>query len=362
MLSLENTIYQSLQRRSLLGSAGWLVLAASAWPVMTLASSKVRGAGASFPSKLYGRWAKQYALSGGAEVTYQATGSGDGVKQAIARTVDFAGTDAPLSAQELIDRKLVQIPTCVGGVVPVVNGFETQRLRLTGDLLADIMSGLVERWDDSRIAALNKGLNLPTRRIVRVVRADKSGTTEGFSKYLAGVSPRFAKDVGAGSLPNWQGEVTAAEGNDGVSQAVRSTPGAIGYVSHDRVESDNLSSVLLRNRDGHYVFSSDVGFRSAMLTSELYRSGLDTASLLDMPGTDAWPITLTTFVLIDANPDHAAAVEPALKFWYWCFMRGDALTRGTGFAPLPVAVQAKLSARFAQVRPKSGGRPVYQSF
>lgn len=353
---------QPLLRRTLLNSTGWFALASTAWPLVASAAAEVRGAGASFPSKLYGRWAKQYAQNGGTEVTYRATGSGDGVKQATARTVDFAGTDAPLSAQELIDRKLVQIPTCVGGVVPVVNGFDAQRLRLTGDVLADIMSGMVERWDDPRIAALNKGLNLPPRRIVRVVRADRSGTTEGFSKYLAVVSPRFAKEVGAGSLPTWPGEVMAVEGNDGVSQNVRNTPGAIGYVSHDRVESDSLASVLLRNRDGQYVSSSEVGFRTAMLTSELYRSGLDTASLLDMPGTDAWPITLTTFVLIDANPAHAAAVEPALKFWYWCFMRGDALTKGTGFAPLPVAAQAKLSARFAQVRPKSGERPAYQSF
>jgi phosphate transport system substrate-binding protein len=331
------------------------------WPRASLAaagaSPAVRGAGATFPSKLYARWAREYAESGGVTVSYQPTGSGDGVKQATARSVDFGGTDAPLSNPELAQRKLVQIPTCVGGVVPVVNGFEAQRLKLTGELLADIMSGVVERWDDPRIAAVNRGLALPARRIVRVVRADKSGTTEGFTRYLCQMSPAFQKSVGLSNLPHWAGEVQAQEGNDGVSGAVRRTPGAIGYVSHDRVEADKLASVLLRNRAGQFVAASEAGFRAAILNSELNSQGEDSASLLDRDGAATWPLTLASFVLVDAAPATAVGIEPTLRFLYWCFMRGDTLTRGTGFAPLPTAIQAKVAARFAEVRPQDGKRP-----
>lgn len=273
--------------------------------------------------------------------------------------MDFAGTDAPLSSGDLAAKRLVQIPTCVGGVVPVVSGFESGRLRLSGEVLAAIFAGDISRWDDPLIAQLNPGLSLPGLRIRRIVRADKSGTTEGLTRYLALVSTGFKQKVGESALPSWPGDVRKADGNDGVAAAVKETPGAIGYVSFDRVAADRLSAVTLRNHDGAWVAPSETGFRSAILHSDLYRSGLDLASLADRPGADSWPITMTTFVLVDATPPSRAAVEPALRFLYWCFMHGDLLTQGTGFAPLPVSVQAKLAARFAAVRPQTGGMPNY---
>ncbi len=321
----------------------------------------VQAAGATFPAKVYARWAEQFARESGIRVTYRPTGSGDGIQQATTRSVAFGGTDSPLPADELAKRRLVQIPTLVGGVVPVVN-LGGARPRLTGEVLGEIMAGRVERWDDPRIAALNPGLPLPPRRIVRVVRAEKSGTTEGFTRYLAGASDVFRSQVGAGQLPRWPGEVRAEEGNDGVVAAVKSVAGAIGYVSYDRVEPAGLTAVPLRNRAGRWVAPTENGFRAAILESALHRAGDDSASVLDMPGADSWPITLTSFVLVDAAPPDAAKVEPALRFLYWCFVRGDALTRGTGFAPLPTAVQARLAARFAAVQPATGPRPNYQAF
>jgi len=348
-------------RRRFVGLAGAAVaLGGGLGSLGAVAQAELRGAGATFPAKLYQRWGRQYAQSGGQVVNYKPTGSGDGLRQAVARSVDFACVDTPVSAQELTKRRLVQIPTCVGGLVPVVQGFENQKLKLTGELLADIMLGDVERWNDPRIAAVNKNLPLPNRRIVRVVRSDKSGSTESVTRYLAQQSSRFATDVGSSALPKWPGEVVAAEGTDGIAQAVKATPGAIGFVSSDRVDADGLAGVQLRNRDGQFVSASEAGFRAAVLNSELARSGQDTASLLDMPGADAWPLTQTTFVLLDALPATAASVEPALKFWYWCFSRGDNLTKGTGFAPLPTSMQTKLAGRFAQVRPQSGDLPRYQ--
>lgn len=333
-------------------------------PSAQAAESQVQGAGASFPSKVYGRWMKQYAEGQSVSLSYKATGSGDGVKQAIARTAQLAGTDAPLSEADLAKHKLVQLPMLVGGVVPVVNlpGVENKRLRLTGEVLALVQQGEITRWDDARIAELNRGLTLPAKRIIRVVRADKSGTTEGYTRYLSEVSATFKTAVGVNGLPKWPGEVERAEGNDGVASLVKSTSGSIGYVSHDRIETDGLASVTLRNRDGQWVSSSEAGFRSAILNSDLHRSGVDTASLMNRAGSESWPITLTSFLLIDATPANAAAAESTMKFLYWCFMRGDALTRGTGFAPLPTSVQARLTSRLTAVKPRDGSVPVYQSF
>lgn len=338
--------------------AGTSALAAETAPK----ASTVQAAGATFPAKVYARWAEQYAQDHGVLVRYRPTGSGDGIKQATERGVDFGGTDSPLPPDELARRKLVQLPMLVGGVVPVVNLPGETRLRLTGELLADIMAGKVERWDDARIAAVNPGASLPARRIVRVVRAEKSGTTEGFTRYLASQSDAFKASPGASSLPKWPGEVKSEEGNDGVVAAVKAHAGAIGYISFDRIESSGLSPVSLRNRAGQWVLPSEAGFRAAILQSSVHRGGDDTASILDMPGADSWPITLTSFVLVDAAPPRADQVEPALRFLYWCFQRGDALTKGTGFAPLPTSVQARLAARFASVKPAAGGVPSYQAF
>lgn len=330
---------------------------------LSAAAQPVHGQGATFPAKVYDAWAKAFAKAGGGAVAYKGTGSGDGIKRITASEVDFGGTDAPLPPAELARQRLVQIPMLVGGVVPVVNlAGVPGPLQLDGELLADIFLGRVKAWNDPRIAALNPGVGLPGLAIKRVVRAEKSGTSDGFSRYLAGASARFKAEVGASQAPAWPGEPLKAEGNDGMVQALRATPGAIAYVSYDRVLRDKLAAVKLRNAAGRFVLPGEQGFRAAILDSDMHRQGDDLATLLDRAGNDTWPITLTSFVLVDAEPADAARVQLALKFLYWCFMHGDDLTRGTGFAPLPVSVQTRLAARFTQVRPKDGQLPAYQSF
>lgn len=323
----------------------------------------VQGQGATFPAKVYETWAKAFAKAGGVAVIYKGTGSGDGIKQITARKVDFGGTDAPLPPAELTKQRLVQIPMLVGGVVPVVNlpGLGAP-VQLDGPVLADIFLGRIKLWNDARVAALNPGLALPALPVKRVVRAEKSGTSDGFSRYLAGVSPTFKTEVGASQAPAWPGEPLKAEGNDGMVQTLRATLGGIAYVSYDRVLRDRLAAVKLRNAAGRFVMPSERGFAAAVLESDMHRAGDDLATLLDRPGQDAWPITLTSFVLVDAEPATAGQVQGALKFLYWCFMHGDDLTRGSGFAPLPVSVQTRLAARFTQVRPRDGALPAYQSF
>ncbi|MDH0865414.1 phosphate ABC transporter substrate-binding protein PstS [Mitsuaria sp. GD03876] len=363
-------VQRSLPRRALLRLTAALPFAPLTVPLAAAfgpaaasaqAAAALAGAGASFPSLVYTRWAAAYEKSKGQPVAYKPTGSGDGVKQITARSVAFGGSDSPLVADDLAKRRLIQIPMLVGGIVPVVNlpGVPEGRLQLSGDLLAELMAGRIAKWNDGRIAALNPGVALPALPVRRIVRADKSGTTEGFTKYLSAVSPAFAKDVGASPLPKWPGEVEAAEGNDGMAKALKAAAGTLAYVSYDRVQRDKLNGVRLRNAAGQWVAAGEAGFKSAIANSDLSRKGDDLASLMDREGNDSWPITMTSFVLIDASPAKGESAGPVMSFLYWCFMHGDDLTRGTGFAPLPVALQSKLAARFAAVRPQDGKLPPY---
>lgn len=344
-----------LNSRSALVGMG-LVWSALSWPVM----AQVQGAGASFPSKVYQKWAKTYEAQTGDTVAYKPTGSGDGVAQISARAVDFGGTDSPLPADELGKRRLVQFPMLVGGIVPVVNlpGLGANKMVLSGEVLAEIMSGRIRRWNDARITALNPSLELPSLAIVRVVRADKSGTTDGFTRYLSELSPGFKREVGASQLPKWPGEVMPAEGNDGVVQVLKAARGAVSYVSYDRVVSDGLAAVRLLNGAGQPVVASETGFRAAILDSDVARKGDDRASLMNRPAPQAWPITQTSFAVVDLEPADGERASRAMRFLYWCFMHGDDLTRGTGFAPLPSSLQARLAKRFASVKAKDG-RPLH---
>lgn len=325
---------------------------------------EIRGAGATFPSAVYKAWAASYEKASGAKVSYLATGSGDGIKRIVAREVDFGASDSPQGPDELEKHRLVQFPTAVGGIVPVVNlrGIAAHQLRLDGELLADIMRGTVTQWNDKRIAALNPGLSLPALTIVRIVRADKSGTTDAFSKYLSLASTEWAAHVGHGQLVKWPGTTTAADGNDGVVKALGDTPGAIAYVSYDRVLQHQLVAVKLRNRAGAYVAASEGAFKAAVQESDLSKKGDETATLLDLPGPLCWPVTVTTYLLIDAQPKTAAGAREAMQFLYWAFLKGDALVRGSGLTPLPTAVQARLVPRFQKVRPQDGQPLNFYSF
>ncbi|HEX5357526.1 MAG TPA: phosphate ABC transporter substrate-binding protein PstS [Aquabacterium sp.] len=326
------------------------------------AEVQIKGAGASFPSHVYERWTKRFAdLNPGVSVRYVPTGSGDGIKQIKARSVHLGGTDNPLTPQQLAEHKLVQIPMLVGGLVPVVNvqGIGANQLVLSGEVLADIMQGQIRQWDDPRIAALNPGLRLPAQAITRIVREDASGSTEVWTRYLGMSSSRFAAAVPASQKPTWPGATLAAKGNDGVSALLKDTAGGVSYVSFDRVQKDRLSGVKLRTSGGFVVAASEEAFRAAILASDLYKKGDDVAGLLSQPRADAWPLTATSYVLLDAAPKDMHAADWVARFVYWCFMHGDELTRGTGFAPLPERVQARLSGRLLQIHGPAGQVPSF---
>lgn len=339
----------------------------SAFVLLVLTSNayaQIEGAGASFPSVIYKKWSKIYSEQSDHEVNYKSTSSSDGVKQITARAIDFGGTDLPLSPQDLSQQKLIQLPMVVGGIVPVLNisGIKNNQMVLTGELLADIMSGEITNWNDRRIAELNPQLNLPNRAIIRIVRAEKSGTTQGYTQYLAEVSDSFKKSTGASAEPNWIGNVIKATGNDGIAEMLKTREGSISYLSYDRVLKENMTAIRLKNAAKQTVTASENSFRAAINGSDMAKKGNDQASLINQKALDAWPITMTSFILVDQFPDNSVRASKTVNFLYWCFMQGDKLTHDSGFAPLPVRMQAQLVARFASIKAKDGIALKYGAF
>lgn len=344
-------------RRAALAVA--LSLAALALPARAQApDAAVIGTGASFPAKVYAQWAEAYGSERGMVVRYEPKGSSAGVKAIQARQVDFGATDVPLPAKELERLGLFQFPTLVGGIVPVVNlpGVANHRLRLTPEVLAAIYAGRITRWNDRAVTALNPGLGLPETRITRVVRADGSGTTEVFVGYLKQAAPEAAAPIVAkGGKAEWPGEgLLGAEGSSKLVAAVKATPGAIGYVSSDYVMRDRLVGVSLRNRRGEWVEAGLDSYRAAIRAGGLFRNGLDAAPLLDVDGPMVWPIVTATYVLVDRSPASTERVGRALNFFYRSFMLGDQAVAGTGFAPLPTEVQARIIGRLSTFRTPDG--------
>ncbi len=339
-----NINIKKLVRLALIASGAAFAFTAST----AFAQKEVRGAGASFPSIIYSTWAFGYSKEKGVPVKYAPTGSGEGVRSMTAREVDFGATDVPLTDPELKKSSLIQFPTVAGGVVPVVNlpGASGSQLKLTGAVLAGIFSGKIKSWNDQKIAALNEGVKLPALKITRIVREDSSGTTEVFTSYLAASSPEWQASVGL--KISWGGDTVAVKGTDAIAQAVKDTPGAIGYVSFDRVAKFGLQTVSLRNKSGQFVVVSENSISAAVRASGL-RSNLS-ASLIDVAAADAWPLVNVTYILLDANPKVASEASRTLKFFYWAFLKGDDIVRGTGFAPLPPEVQVRVVRLLADVK------------
>jgi len=316
----------------------------------------VRGAGASFPSLVYTAWSFGYSKEKGHEVRYVSTGSGDGIKQMTDRTVDFGATDTPLSDAELKTNRLIQFPTMAGGIVPVVNirGVTNGTLKLTGPVLADVMSGDITAWDDPRITALNPGLALPKTKVIRIAREDASGSTAILTQYLSQQNSAWASGTGVGRTVKWKGEVVLVKGSDELGAAVKATPGAIGYVSFDRVLRDGLVSVSLRNKAGNFMAPSEAAFQAAVKASSITKSASLTASLIDMPGSGVWPIVDLTYILLDASPKLADRSSASARFFYWAFLKGDPLISGSGFAALPTEVQAAVVRKLGEIKPADG--------
>lgn len=315
----------------------------------------ISGAGATFPAPLYARWAETYKANSGLTLNYQPIGSGGGIKQIQAKTVDFGASDKPLKPEELDKAGLYQFPTVIGGVVPVVNlpGVQPGQLKLTGPLLADIYLGAVKSWSDPTIAKANPGVKLPNLPITVVHRSDGSGTSFLFTTYLAGKSPAWSQKVGASDAVEWPTGI-GGKGNDGVSAFVRQTAGSIGYVEYAYASQNNLTYAGLQNRDGAFVSPTAESFAAAAGGADWAQAPGNYLLLIDQPGQGSWPITGATFILVHRQQADAAKGKAVLGFFDWAFKNGDAGAAQLHYVPLPAAVKDLVRKQWADIKSADG--------
>lgn len=320
------------------------------------AISEISGAGATFPYPVYAKWAEAYNHSTGVKMNYQSIGSGGGIKQITARTVDFGASDAPLTAEELNKEGLMQFPMVMGGVVPVVNlaGISAGQLKLSPQVLANIYLGKIRKWNDQAIVSLNPGLSLPGKGITVVHRSDGSGTTWIYTNYLSKVSPEWKNSVGNDKAVSWPAGV-GGKGNEGVASYVSRIKGAIGYVEFAYALQNRMASVKLQNRDGNYVDPTSESFQAAAANADWSNAPGFYMVLTDQPGADSWPITGATFILIhkqQAKPDVAKAV---LSFFDWAYRDGDDMASKLDYVPMPDSVVKLVEKTWAQEIKGAGG-------
>jgi phosphate transport system substrate-binding protein len=338
-------------------AARTLVWAALATTAIAASAQDVTGAGASFPAPVYAKWADAYNKASGARVNYQSVGSGAGMNQIRAKTVDFGASDAPLTDDVLAKDGLLQFPTVIGGVVPVINvaGIAPGALKLTGGVLGDIFLGKVNRWNDAAIAGLNPGVALPDAAIAVVRRADGSGTTFIFTNYLSKVNAEWKAKVGEGTAVNWPAGA-GGKGNEGVSAFVQRLPNSIGYVEYAYAKQNKMNTVQLRNQSGAYVVADDLNFKAAAASADWSRTFYQV--LTDQPGKDAWPITGATFIMMHKLQDKPAQAAAVLKFFDWAYKQGDAMAADLEYVTLPDAVKALVRKQWGEIK-DAGGKLAY---
>jgi phosphate transport system substrate-binding protein len=336
-----------------------LVSIAAAMSVFAFAAhaDEVTGAGSSFAAPIYSKWAELYNKATSNKINYQSVGSGAGIKQIKAKTVDFGASDMPLTDDELAAAGLVQFPTVVGGVVPVVNvaGLTPGQLKLDGTVLADIYLGKIAKWNDAAIVALNPGVKLPDAAIATVHRADGSGTSFIFTNYLSKVNPEWKTKVGAGTAVNWPSNGVGGKGNEGVSQYVQRLPNSIGYVESAYAKQNKMAFVSLKNQSGTFVEPTDATFQAAAAGAEWAKSFYQV--LTDEPGKNAWPITGATFVLMQKVQDKPAQATATLKFFDWAYSNGDKAAGDIDYIVLPEAVKTMIRKEWGNVKDEAG-KPV----
>jgi phosphate transport system substrate-binding protein len=320
----------------------------------------VSGAGATFPYPIYAKWANRYNQITGLKLNYQAVGSGAGLAQIKAKTVDFGASDEPLESDSLAKEGLVQFPMVMGGVVPVVNLKDVRKgqLRLTGDLLADIFLGKIKMWNDRRILAVNQDVHLPEQAITVVHRADGSGTTWIFTNYLSKVSPEWKESVKSGKSVSWPTGI-GGKGNDGVAALVKKTEGAIGYVEFAYAIKERLKFVQIQNAAGRYVSPTIQTFQAAAANADWKNAQGFYISLIDQPGDRSWPIIGATYILVHKDQTDPAKAKALLKFFDWCFKNGSDMAVSLHYVPIPGEVSGLVKAAWKNGI-TAGGQSVWE--
>ena len=340
------------------------LLAGAAAAVLSLAmvgaawAADITGAGSTFIYPVFAKWADTYKTASGTGLNYQSIGSGGGIKQVEAKTVTFGATDKPLSDDELAKNGLVQFPMIMGGIVPIVNidGVKPGDLVLDAPTLAGIYMGKITKWDDPAITALNPSLKLPSAPIVVVHRSDGSGTTFNFTNYLGQGSSDWADQIGADTAVEWPVGV-GAKGSEGVANTVKQTAGSIGYDEYAYAAQNNLSYAKMKNAAGKVVAPSLDSFAAAASNADWADAKNFHLVITNQPGDASWPIAASTWVLIHAQPDDAAAAGEALKFFDWAYKSGDDQAKALDYVAIPDNVVALIEKSWSGIT--AGGKPVF---
>jgi phosphate transport system substrate-binding protein len=324
-------------------------------------ATDITGAGATFPYPIYSKWADAYKTKTGIGLNYQSIGSGGGIKQIEAKTVDFGASDMPLKPEDLQSNGLMQFPTVIGGVVPVINmeGIEAGKLKLDGKTLADIYLGKITKWNDPAIAALNKGLKLPDDDITVVHRSDGSGTTFIFTHYLSQVSPEWQSGVGEGTAVSWKAG-TGGKGNEGVASYVQRIKGSIGYVEYAYALQNKMVHVQMKNHDGHFVQPESSAFQAAAAGAEWSKAPGFYLLLTDAPGANSWPICGATFILMHTAQDKPETAKEVLKFFDWAYANGDKMASDLDYVPLPDSLVKLIHGAWKEKIKSTSGKAVWK--
>lgn len=312
-------------------------------------ATTITGAGATFPYPLYAKWAELYKKQTGIAINYQSIGSSSGIKQTQAKIIDFGASDIPLTASELAHMQLVQFPTVLGGIVPVVNikGIRPGQLKLTGPVLADIYLGKITRWNDARITQINPTLTLPDQNITTLHRADGSGTTFIFTHYLSQVSMTWKNQVGTAPAIRWPNGI-GGKGNEGIAQYLKRIPGSIGYIEYAYVKQSNMPYVQLQNKNGFFIHPSKENFSAAALHAHWKKSEGFYEVLTNQTGKNSWPMVAATFIVMSKNSDNLKNTKTILQFFQWAYTKGREQTETLDYISLPPAVISSIQSSWKE--------------
>lgn len=340
--------------------ASLVVCAATATATSVFAADHITGAGATFPYPVYSKWAQAYHKENGTQLNYQAIGSGGGIKQITAKTVDFGASDKPLTASELDKKGMMQFPTVMGGIVPILNvkGIKPGELVLDGKTIANIFLGKITKWNDSEIKALNPGVNLPDSRISVVHRADGSGTTFNFTYYLADVSSEWKNKVGVDASVQWP-VGTGGKGNQGVANYVSQLKNSIGYVEYAYALQNKLTYAKMKNKDGNIVSPTMEAFQAAAAGADWKHAKGFYLILANQPGAKSWPMTAATFILLHKKVENPEATKAVLKFFDWAYKNGDKAAAELDYVPFPASVKDLVRDAWAKDLKTTSGNSVY---
>ena len=316
-----------------------MVAAVAAVAFSSAVAADITGAGATFPYPIYSKWAESYKAATGTGLNYQSIGSGGGIKQIKAKTVDFGASDMPLKAEELEAEGLLQFPAIMGGVVPIVNldGITPGQLKMTPEVLANIYLGKITKWNDARITALNPGAKLTDSDITVVHRSDGSGTTFLWTDFLSKTNADFKEGVGAGTAVKWPAGV-GGKGNEGVAANVQRIKGSIGYVEYAYAKKNKMSHTQLKNRDGQFVQPDDETFKAAAAGADWAKTPGMGVILTNQAGKSSWPITGASFILLHKSQASAERAKEVLKFFDWSYKNGGAMAADLDYVAMPAPV------------------------